>query len=227
MMPAAAQDPFMPLRRRVAVLGLITALGTGAVIPLATSAAASESTSTSTSTSTSVQARTAAAQESARPQLRRVVRARPAPRGRVSEPATKPAVKPVASPAPAAESGAEAYQQRLLVLVNQERGKRGLRPLGMAACSDAYADRWADSMARRGVMEHQPLRPILDACRARVVAENVAFGNVTADRMMQMWMNSPGHRTNILRPEMTHLGIGSTMRADGRVYACQVFLSLR
>lgn len=219
MMPAPHQAPFMPLRRRAAVLGLITALGTGAVVPLATAAAAS----TSTSTSPTAQASTAAAQERVRPQLRRVVSTRQAPRTRVSKPVDKPAAKPEQTP----PSGAEAYQQRLLVLVNQERGNRGLRPLAMAACSDAYANRWADSMARRGVMEHQPLRPILDACRARGVAENVAYGNVTADRMMQMWMNSPGHRTNILRPEMTHIGLGSTMRADGRVYGCQVFLSLR
>ncbi len=221
-MPAPDQGPLARLRRRAAVLALTTALGTGAVVPLASAAVAA----TSEVTSTAAQGRTAGAEQGARPQLRRVVTARKTPRARIAQPAVQPAVRP-AQVSKAGGDDAAAYQQRLLLLMNQERSSRGLRPLALAACGDAYADRWASSMARRGVMEHQALRPILGACRARGVAENVAFGNVTADRMMQMWMNSPGHRANILRPEMTHIGIGSAMRADGRVYGCQVFLNLR
>ncbi len=208
------------LRRGIAVLGLVTALGSGVLVPSAAAATAA------TSTAPSASARTASAVESARlPQLRRVVSARKAPRARLVAPATAPAAAAHAVDA-APVSAAEAYQQRLLALVNQERGRRGLRALAAATCADGYANRWADSMASRSVMEHQPLLPILGACHAHAVAENVAYGNVTADRMMEMWMASPGHRTNILRPEMTHIGIGSTQRADGRVYGCQVFLDL-
>lgn len=205
-MPTSDRALAARLRRRVAVLGLVTALGTGALVPLAGPAAAGSTATAST--------RTTDGPGLDRPtQLRRAV-VRTAPRARL-----------VARPA-APVSDTEQYQQRLLVLVNAERGRHGLHPLAITRCGDGYADRWADSMARRGVMEHQKLRAVLDSCGARAVAENVAYGTVTADRMMEMWMNSPGHRANILRPEMTHVGIGSTKRADGRVYGCQVFLKL-
>ena len=54
-----------------------------------------------------------------------------------------------------------------------------------------------------------------------MVGENVAFGQQTPDEVMRAWMNSPGHRANILHPDFTHIGIGV---AAGRPYWTQVFL---
>ena len=130
------------------------------------------------------------------------------------------------APKPAAPATAQsAYESRILVLVNAERGKAGLRPLGMIGCADTYANNWAGSMARTGTFAHQSLSPIMRACAARGAGENIAYGNVTADAMMTMWMNSPGHRANILNGSFTHIGIGATKAANGRWYGVQDFVT--
>ena len=118
------------------------------------------------------------------------------------------------------------YSDRVLALTNRERTSRGLRALAFSACADGYADSWAGSLSRAGALSHQPLRPILSGCRARLAGENVGFGNVTPEQLVAMWMASPGHRANLLRPEFTHLGVGSVPTAGGRVYGVQVFLKL-
>ena len=48
----------------------------------------------------------------------------------------------------------------------------------------------------------------LDGAGAWRVAENIAMGYESAAATMTGWMNSPGHRANILTPELTHLGVG-------------------
>lgn len=127
--------------------------------------------------------------------------------------------------APAPVSPVAAYESRILVLLNAERAKAGLRPLARIGCAETYADGWAATMARTGTFAHQSLTPILRACTARRVGENIAYGNVTADAMMRMWMNSPGHRANILNPAFTHVGLGAVKTSSGRWYGVQDFVT--
>jgi uncharacterized protein YkwD len=136
--------------------------------------------------------------------------------------ATKPA--PAKPNAPVATNPATAYEARILVLVNAERAKKGLRPLAMIACADSYANSWASTMARTGSFQHQSLTPILKACAARAAGENIAYGNISADQMMTNWMNSPGHRANILNGSFTHIGIGAVKTSSGRWYGVQDFV---
>lgn len=135
-----------------------------------------------------------------------------------------PAPKPTTA-APTAGATVAAYESRVLVLVNAERAKAKLRPLARIGCAETYADGWAATMARTGNFSHQSMTPILRACAARRVGENIAYGNVTADAMMTMWMNSPGHRANILNPAYTHIGIGAVKTAGGRWYGVQDFVT--
>jgi uncharacterized protein YkwD len=128
---------------------------------------------------------------------------------------TAPTVAPVVS-----------YSDRVLALTNAERTARGLRPLAFSTCADGYANTWAATLARVGSLSHQALSPILTACKARGVGENVAYGNVTPEQLVKMWMDSPGHRANILNPAFTHLGVGDVKTSTGRVYGVQVFLTL-
>jgi uncharacterized protein YkwD len=118
------------------------------------------------------------------------------------------------------------YAQRVMDATNKERTSRGLRALSFSACADGYADSWAKALSIAGTLSHQPLSPILLTCKARSVGENVAYGNVTAEEMVRMWMNSTGHRANILNPGFTHIGIGDVTTSTGRVYGVQVFLTL-
>lgn len=121
-------------------------------------------------------------------------------------------------------SPAQAYQDRVLVLTNAERAARGLAPLLLSTCADGYADRWAASLLAAGVLSHQPLTPILTACSARSVGENVAYGNVTPEELVAMWMASTGHRANILNATFNRLGVGAVSSSTGRWYGVQVFL---
>lgn len=141
---------------------------------------------------------------------------------------TAPTVTAPALSTPATGTGstaAAAYADRVLTLTNAERTSRGLRALAFSSCADGYADSWAEALAAAGTLSHQPLAPILSTCAARSVGENVAYGNVTPEALVQMWMGSAGHRANILNPAFTHLGVGDVTTPTGRVYAVQVFLT--
>ena len=117
------------------------------------------------------------------------------------------------------------YSDRVLALTNAERTGRGLRPLAHSSCADGYADTWAVSLSLLGSLAHQALAPILSTCRASRVGENVAYGNVTPEQLVAMWMASDGHRANILNAAFTHLGVGAASTATGRVYGVQVFVT--
>lgn len=121
-------------------------------------------------------------------------------------------------------SPAQAYQNRVLVLTNAQRTSRGLRPLAFSSCADWYANGWSGVLRSLGTLRHQPLSPILTRCRARSVGENVGYGNVTPERLVAMWMASPGHRANILNSRFTHIGVGAVNNSSGRWYGVQVFL---
>ena len=120
----------------------------------------------------------------------------------------------------------DVYSARVATLTNTQRTSRGLRALSFSGCADGYANTWATALARSGSLSHQALSPILTNCGARGVGENVAYGNVTPEQLVQMWMDSPGHRANILNPAFTHIGVGDVTTSSGRVYGVQVFLTL-
>ncbi|MCY7364475.1 MAG: CAP domain-containing protein, partial [Frankiaceae bacterium] len=92
-------------------------------------------------------------------------------------------------------------------------------------CADGYADRWAVNLSTLGSLVHQAMSPILSACGASRVGENVAYGNVTPEQLVTMWMGSTGHRANILNAGYTHVGVGAVRTATGRVYGVQVFVT--
>ena len=57
----------------------------------------------------------------------------------------------------------------------------------------------------------------------RLAAENLAAGQLTPSEVVQAWMDSPGHRINIVNSEYNYLGVGVTMDNDGRLYWVQLF----
>ena len=141
-------------------------------------------------------------------------------------------VTTTAAPAPTVSaptltvSPTKAYEDEVFRLVNVERSKAGLRPLLRSTCADGYARTWSQTMARTGTFAHQSLTPIMSGCRARGAGENIGYGNVTPAQMMTMWMNSSGHRANVLRASFTHLGVGAAVTSTGRWYVTQDFLTL-
>ncbi len=128
----------------------------------------------------------------------------------------------VPAPASAAPSAAS-LEGSIHSLTNTERTQRKLGKLGTNACLKRYAVTHAQRQARDNRMYHQQIRPILSACGLRYVGENVAAGYPTARAVMTGWMNSPGHRANILKREFNRLGVGVAYSTSGRPYYCQVF----
>ena len=103
-----------------------------------------------------------------------------------------------------------AYAEGVLDAVNQNRASYGLAPLTLASdlCDDA------DVRAQEIVSLFSHTRPDGSSCFTvisgsyRRVAENIAAGSATPEAVVEQWMNSPGHRANILDPELKELGVG-------------------
>jgi uncharacterized protein YkwD len=126
--------------------------------------------------------------------------------------------------APAGSLASSAYVSRIVALVNAQRAAHGLRPLIVSPCATHFASPWTTHMATTNTLVHQSLVPMM-RCPARTAGENIAYGNVTADQMMTMWMNSPGHRANILNPAFTRIGVGAVRTTSGRWWATQDFVT--
>ena len=59
----------------------------------------------------------------------------------------------------------------------------------------------------------------------RSAGENIAAGQTTAESVMKSWMNSPGHKKNILSPNFTHIGVGYAKGGSYGHYWTQQFMS--
>jgi uncharacterized protein YkwD len=99
-------------------------------------------------------------------------------------------------------------------LVNVERKKRGLRLLKGNSVLAQIASGHARDMYHREYFSHQSTdgRTMRDRFEDanfdfRYAGENIARGQKTAQRVMTAWMNSPGHRKNILNPRFGRIGV--------------------
>ncbi|HSM82998.1 MAG TPA: CAP domain-containing protein [Nodosilinea sp.] len=134
------------------------------------------------------------------------------------------------TPAPPRAQTPETTAAALLRLVNAERQRVNAPPLTLDDSLMAAAQGHAQDMATSGRMSHtgsdgSTLRSRIDGTRYSwsTIGENVAMGQPTAAAVMTAWMNSPGHRQNILNPAFTELGIGYAVGAGQRPYWAQVF----
>jgi uncharacterized protein YkwD len=119
-------------------------------------------------------------------------------------------------------------EKLLYVLANQERVQRGLQPLQWDQKLAAAALNHAQWMARRADISHQfSGEPDLTAranqagAHFSAIAENVAIVSEIQSAHTE-WMQSPGHRANLLDPKLNAVGIAFEMR-DGRFYVVQDF----
>lgn len=127
---------------------------------------------------------------------------------------------------PAADEMTDVEAQ-VLKIVNEVRSKNGLSSLqGNDDALNKSARAKANDMATNNYFNHQsptmgsPFDQMRNAgVKYRTAGENIAQGQKTAQDVMDDWMNSSGHRANILNKEYTHLGVGYV---DG--YWCQQFI---
>lgn len=118
-------------------------------------------------------------------------------------------------PASPQQSGDSAkYAQQVLDIVNQERSKAGLKPLTMNDKLSKVAMAKAQDMYNNNYFDHQSptYGSPFDMMKSFGVTynsagENIAKGQSSPSEVMNQWMNSPGHRANILNSGFTQIGI--------------------
>jgi uncharacterized protein YkwD len=112
----------------------------------------------------------------------------------------------------------------VLAAMNADRAANGLGPLGWHGGLAGYAQSWANWMAANGSLTHQSLGPLL-GLGFGTVGENVLVGpaSMSAGAMEAAWMNSAGHRANILNGAFSAAGVGSAIGPDGRIWVAVDF----
>ncbi|TQK96277.1 uncharacterized protein YkwD [Streptomyces puniciscabiei] len=121
-----------------------------------------------------------------------------------------------AGSAPAAVAGADtaAAEAEVLRLVNEERAKVGCSPLAANSALTDLAESFSNDMAARDFFDHtdpdgkSPWDRAAAAGITDLGGENIARGQADAAAVMQAWMDSPGHRANILNCDFKTLGVG-------------------
>lgn len=134
-----------------------------------------------------------------------------------------------ASPAAAATTvngvRLNAYEARLAADINNARRQNGLGSLIVTAGTTDVARNWSWRLATAGSLSHNPnLRTQIEHAGSAAwtnLAENVGYSAATdPDTLFDAYMNSPGHRANILDPTVHYLGVGVVERLqDGMLYA--------
>ncbi|MER6673586.1 CAP domain-containing protein [Streptomyces sp. NPDC000983] len=137
---------------------------------------------------------------------------------------TPPKAEPKAPEAPSApvtlsEEAAAAAQ--VLKLVNEERAKAGCDAVAANSALAELAAAFSQDMADRDFFDHTDpdgLSPWDRAAKAGITnlgGENIARGQADAAAVMDAWMNSPGHRANILNCDFKTLGVGVKLGTGG------------
>jgi len=126
-------------------------------------------------------------------------------------------------------------EQKIFEKVNSERSKAGVPTLSYNKTMEKYARIKSQDMGDRGYFDHKDPQGNLitakmknDGVSYKAWGENIAYiggesnANALADQFMTNWMNSPGHRQNILSKNFTGIGVGVYKSGD-KVYATQEF----
>ena len=106
-------------------------------------------------------------------------------------------------------------ENAVLLIVNKERAANGLQPLQMDWELARVARTKSQDMATKNYFSHQsptygsPFEMMKQfGIQYKTAGENIASGQTTPSDVMVSWMNSQGHRANILNKDYTHIGVG-------------------
>jgi uncharacterized protein YkwD len=201
-----------------------TAVRTTAVATTATPTTATPTTARpttarpTTAPPTAVAAPTAARQTTATAPATTSTTARPTTAApTTAAPAT--AAPTTAAPSGGGQSGDRDLERRVIELTNRHRQDNGCPPLTPNDKLHASALGHSVDMATRNYFSHTSLdgssmrdRIERQGYAWRMLAENIAAGYRTPESVVEGWMNSPGHRANILNCGLTEIGVGHHQR---------------
>lgn len=125
-------------------------------------------------------------------------------------------------------TGQKSFAEQVADLVNAERAKEGLSPLKL----DETVAAAALVRAKETEISFSHTRPdgksfstalTEQGVNFRGAGENIAWGQKSPEAVMEAWMNSPGHRANILNEKFTTIGVGYYQNSSGTNYWTQLF----
>lgn len=129
-----------------------------------------------------------------------------------------------------ADKDASEAAQAVLRLVNQERAKAGLSALSLDKRLNRAAQKKSEDMRNKNYFDHQSptYGSPFDLMRSEGInyttaGENIAAGQQSAEAVMESWMNSSGHRANILNAKYKYLGVGLALGGRYGTYWTQEF----
>lgn len=144
----------------------------------------------------------------------------------------KPEIESPENNTPETESPSDehAYIKEVVDLVNAERAKEGLAPLTINTKVQAAAQVRAKECEQRFSHTRPNGTSFATALKEQNVSyrsagENIAWGQKTPKEVVTAWMNSSGHRANIMNAGFTTIGVGYYENARGTDYWCQLFTS--
>lgn len=126
-------------------------------------------------------------------------------------------------------------ENEVIRLVNAERSKRGLQTLRSNWQLSRVARYKSEDLIiifrNTGTISHNsprygsPFKMMEDfGIRFSAGGENIAYGQRSPQEVMNSWMNSPGHRSNILSSTYNQIGVGVAKDRYGRLYWTQMFI---
>lgn len=130
---------------------------------------------------------------------------------------------------PTADTAVADYEREVVRLVNVERSKQGLKPLSSDWELSRVARYKSEDMRKNNYFSHtsptygSPFQMMKSfGIKYKTAGENIAKGYKTPTAVVTGWMNSSGHRANILNPTFTHIGVGYVQNGS---YWTQMFIS--
>ncbi|HBF7282512.1 TPA: sporulation protein [Clostridioides difficile] len=124
-----------------------------------------------------------------------------------------------------------AYQKEVVDLVNIERAKAGLNPLTLDSSISNVATKKSQDMIDNNYFSHNsptygsPFDMLKKfGISYKTAGENIAMGQKTPKEVVNAWMNSEGHRKNIMNPNFSKIGVGVAQKSSGSIYWTQIFV---
>lgn len=125
----------------------------------------------------------------------------------------------------------ESMEKEVFNLVNQERKKQGLSELSYNWEVARVARIKSEDMMNNGYFSHtsptygSPFTMLKNfGINYSAAGENIAKGQRSASEVMNSWMNSSGHRANILNTNYKEIGVGAVKDKNGTIYWTQMFI---
>ena len=138
---------------------------------------------------------------------------------------------PAKTTTPSGSATLNDYEQQVVTLVNKERAAAGLSALTVNSTLANVAETKAADLRDENYFDHQSPKygSPFDMMHSfgitySYAGENIAKGQRTPDEVMNGWMNSPGHKANILNANYTQIGVGYVTDSSGTGYWVQEFI---